>query len=72
MEEDKLVGGLQQLHDDIKELTRVIRENYEGAKSQYTSMRRLYLTVITLAFLAMFLYPWIYRAIFRIYRTIFA
>jgi hypothetical protein len=27
--EDKVLAGLTQLHEDIKELTRVIRANYE-------------------------------------------
>lgn len=57
--EDKVIAALQQLHGDIKELTRVIGQNYQGVVSQNASMKRLYITVIALAFVAMFLYPWI-------------
>jgi hypothetical protein len=57
MEDDRVVAGLQQLHEDIKELTRVIGANYEAVVSQNARMRRLYVTVIALAFIAMFLYP---------------
>jgi hypothetical protein len=57
--EDKVLAALQQLLEDIKELTRVIMQNYQGVVSQNAGMKRLYITVIVLAFGAWLLYPWI-------------
>jgi hypothetical protein len=65
MEEDKVLVALEQIHDDMKELIGVIRTNYQGVLNQNTKMIRLYVTVITVAFISYFFYPWIYNHIFR-------
>ncbi len=59
MGDDKTLAALEQLHNDIRELIRVIGANYEGVRSQNVQMKRLYLIVITAAFLLIFFYPWI-------------
>ena len=63
--DEKVLAALQQLHDDIKELTRVISQNYQGMLNQSSAMKRLYLVVIVLAFGAMFFYPWLQRHVLR-------
>ena len=58
--DERVIAGLNQLHEDITELTSVIRKNYEGVVSQNASMKRIYLLIVGLAFVTYLLYPWLY------------
>ena len=44
--EDKVVAGLQQIHDDLEKLSSLIERNYANAADLNKRTARVYLTVV--------------------------
>jgi hypothetical protein len=64
-EDNKTLVALGQLHDDLRELIGAINRNYESSKRFNTTLKRLYISVASVAFILSIFWPWIYRHIMR-------